>query len=956
MKTRALAFAKSWAGPQREEAEAKTFLDQFFAIFGRDRRAVDARHEHRIEREGQGEGRIDLLWPGKLIVEMKSTGRDLSAAKGGAAAQAFDYVNHLDAEDRPRWVLVSDFAHFVLYDLGEEVHDYLKGLASARRAKPTLAAQFTLRDLPDKLRYFAFIRDEEQHLFQTEPDVNLKAVTLLGELHDELKKTGYTGHQLERFLVRVLFCLFAEDTDIFEWHSFTRLVQRAKTNLGPRLAQLFQVLHQDHASRSTALDPELAAFPYVNGGLFAEKLDIAEMTAAHRAALLACCQFDWSRISPGVFGSLFQGVMDKKERRAKGAHYTSEENIRRVIDPLFLEDLKARFAKLNSGAAKKRALEQFHQELATLRFLDPACGCGNFLVVAYRELRALELDLLRAQYGDQLPLGLDVGDLARLNVDQFYGIELEEFPALIAETALWLTDHQVNMAFSKAFGRHYARIPLKKSPTIVHGNALRLDWKAILPPEQCGFVLGNPPFVGSKLMTEAQSADMELIAGDIRSHGVLDYVTAWYLKAADYIQGTRIGCAFVSTNSITQGEQVSVLWGELFKRRIQLHFAHRTFVWSNEASGNAHVHVVILGFGLFEAQTKRLYSYSDTGQQSFESGTANINPYLIVGGNTLVAARSTPLCTVPASANGSIPADGGNLLLDPESKTALLAAEPAAAKWIRPYLGAESFLHDQPRYCLWLKNCSPHELRSMPSVMERVAAVKAMRLASDKEATRKKADTAALFTEDRQPASGHYLALPRTSSESRRYVPIGFLAAEIVAANDLQIVPDATRYEFGVVTSSMHMAWMRITSGRLESRYRYSVKLTYNTYPWPEPDARQRAAIEETAQEVLDARAPHLDRGASLADLYDPLAMPAELLKAHQALDRAVDRSYRSAPFTSDRERVEFLFALYEKLVAPLAPAAKPKRSKRKSVEYSAQAEADAAHHYFTAKEDPPKE
>lgn len=957
MRSRALAFSKRWKGHQREEADAKSFLDEFFDIFGRDRRAIDAIHEYRVERADQGEGRIDLLWPGKLLVEMKSTGRDLSTEKGGAAYQAFAYIPYLDPEARPRWVLVSDFARFALYDLGEDVHDYLKGFVPARSGKraPEPVIAFTLDDLPQKLRHFAFIRDEEQHLFQTQPEVNQKAVALLGDLHDELKKTGYSGHRLERFLVRVLFCLFAEDTDIFEWNSFTRFVQRSRkdgSDLGPRLARLFQVLDQDLSARSTALDAEFAAFRYINGGLFSERLDIADMNAEHRAALLRCCQFDWSRISPGVFGSLFQGVMEPKERRAKGAHYTSEDNIRRLIDPLFLDDLKAEFAKLQrevgrrldahtaatlapvAQKGRKQApgpFDAFHDKLASLRFLDPACGCGNFLVVAYRELRALELEVLRAHYGEQLPLGLDVGDLARVNVDQFYGIELEEFPALIAETALWLTDHQVNLIFSKAYGKLYTRIPLKKSPTIRHGNALRISWADVLPPAQCSYVLGNPPFIGSKMMSAEQSADMKLIAGDIKSFGVLDYVTAWYLTATDYIHGTRIACAFVSTNSITQGEQVSVLWSELFKRRVQLHFAHRTFTWTNEASGKAHVHVVILGFGLFEAPLKRLYSYDNGGEPSVESGTANINPYLVVGGNTLVTARMAPLCSVPASANGSIPADGGNLLLDPDSKAALISVEPTAAKWIRPYLGAESFLHDIPRFCLWLKNCAPNELRSMPRVLERVAAVKAMRLASEKEATRKKADTPTLFTEDRQPISGHYLALPRTSSETRRYIPIGFLSAEIIAANDLQIVPNATLYEFGVMTSAMHMAWIRITSGRLKSDVRYSVKLTYNTYPWPRPDAKQRAAIENAAQAVLDARAPRLAAGASLADLYDSLTMPAELLKAHQALDHAVDKAYRAASFTTERERVEFLFALYEKLTAPLAPAAKTENKPRKS-------------------------
>lgn len=980
MKTRALAFAKDWAGPQREEAEAKSFLDAFFDVFGRNRRNVDAVFEHHVEREERGEGRIDLFWPGKLVVEMKSTGRDLSAEKGGAAHQAFEYVDRLAPDERPRWVLVSDFATFVLYDLGEEIHDYLKGLASARRSEPRLAAQFALADFPDKLRHFAFIRDEEQQLFQSQPDVNLKAVALLGDLHDELKKTGYTGHDLERFLVRVLFCLFAEDTDIFEWNSFTRFVQRSQrdgSDLGARLAKLFQVLDRDAPARSTALDADFAAFPYVNGGLFREKLDIAELTPEHRAALLQCCQFDWSRISPSVFGSLFQGVMDKRERRAKGAHYTSEENIRRVIDPLFLDELKAEFAKLRTGAGRAKALNLFHEKLASLRFLDPACGCGNFLVIAYRELRRLELEILQASYGEQLPLGLDVGDLARLNVDQFYGIELEEFPALIAETALWLTDHQVNMAFSKAFGRHYARIPLKKSATIVPGNALQLDWKTILPPAQCSYVLGNPPFIGKQYMTTDQNADMALVCGGIKAHGLLDYVTAWYVKAAEYIQDTAIRCAFVSTNSITQGEQVGVLWSHLFAQyRLKIHFGHRTFVWHNEASGKAQVHVVIIGFGALDVPRKYLFEYDGDGKQSVSSGTANLSPYLIVGSDTVVASRTKPLCAAPEIVFGSMPNDGGHLLLSQADKEQLLDEEPGAAKFIRPLLGAEEFINGIPRWCLWLAGASATELRSLPKVMERIDGVRRHRLSSTRATTRELADTPRLFGEDRQP-SCRYLAIPSVSSERRNYVPMAFLEPTTIANNLLLLIPHAMLFHFGVLTSAISMAWVRVVAGRLKSDYRYSNKLVYNNYPWPEPDAKQRKAVEAAAKTVLDARKPHLDRGASLSDLYDPLAMPAELLKAHRALDHAVDKSYRSAPFASDRERVEFLFARYETLVAPLAPAAKPKRPgkkgskapsqsapgessapvppparKAKRVSYGNEAYAAAAH--FHVEEDPP--
>lgn len=933
MRSRALVFASGWAGPQRAEAEAKTFLDQFFGIFGRDRRCIDAQFEHPIAHEDRGEGRIDLFWPGKLVVGMKSTGRDLSTAKGGATGQAFNYIDHLDADERPRWVLVSDFAHFVLYDLGEEVHDYLKGLAAARKTQPIVAAQFALRDLPDKLRHFAFIRDEEQALFQTQPNINLKAVAILGELHDALKHTGYAGPQLERFLVRVLFCLFADDTDIFEWNSFTRFVQNSKkdgSDLGSRLANLFKVLDQAATVRSTALDAEFATFPYVNGGLFEKKLDIADMTAEHRAALLACCRFDWSRISPGVFGSLFQGVMDKKERRAKGAHYTSEENIRRVLDPLCLDDLKAEFAKLSAGAGRRKALEHFHQKLAELRFLDPACGCGNFLVVAYRELRALELDVLRAQYGEQLPLGLDVGDLARLNVDQFYGIELEEFPALIAETALWLTDHQVNMAFSKAFGRHYARIPLVKSATIISGNALRLDWKQILPPEKCSYVLGNPPFIGKHYQNAGQKADMAEVFGDCSNIGDIDYVAAWFVKAAAYTQGTPIRCAFVATNSITQGEQVPVIWSLLFqKHRIKIHFAHRTFAWANEASGNAHVHVVIIGFGHNPVPLKRLFDYDHEGTPTESSGTLAIGPYLTPGSEAFITKRREPLGPVPAMRCGNKPSDGGHFIFTDAEHADLLQREPGAGKFFRRFTGSEEFINGGMRWCLWLKDAPVHELRVLPEVMQRIEAVRAFRQASTAKPTREAANRPTEFFYVNQPDT-EYILIPEVSSERRRYIPIGFISPAIVSANTNFIVASSSLYLFGVLTSALHMAWMRTVGGRLKSDYRYSGSMVYNTFPWPEPDARQRAAVEKAAQAVLAARAPHLDRGASLADLYDPLAMPPALLKAHQTLDHTVDRCYRAAVFTSDRERVEFLFARYEKLTAPLAPAAKPKRSQKK--------------------------
>jgi hypothetical protein len=979
MRSRALAFAQRWAGPHREKSEAQTFLNEFFEVFGRDRRAVDARFEHPVEREGRGAGSVDLFWPGKFVVEMKSTGHDLPKAFD----QALDYVKELDPEERPRWLLVSDFGRFALYDLGEDTAAFLRFLAAAAKRDPDPAAAFALADLPDKLRHFAFIRDEEQALFQAQPDVNLKAVALLARLHDALKATGFGGHELERFLVRVLFCLFAEDTDIFPWNSFTRVVELSRkdgSDLGCKLARLFQVLNESPEVHTARLPAKFAVFPYVNGGLFAERLGFIDFSAIERAALLACCRFDWSRISPSIFGSLFQGVMEPVERRKLGAHYTSEENIRRVIDPLFLDALKAEFAKLRAASGKKKTLEQFHQRLSTLRFLDPACGCGNFLVVAYRELRALELAVLHEIYGGQLALGLDIGDIVRVNVDQFYGIELEEFPALIAETALWLTDHQVNLAVSKAFGRHYARIPLVQSPTIVIGNALQLDWHSVLSASRCSFVLGNPPFIGGKYQSDEQRADMGLVAGHAHNHGLLDYVCGWYFKAASYIAGTSIRCAFVSTNSITQGEQVGVLWGHLLQHHgLKIHFGHRTFVWHNEASGKAHVHVVIIGFGAQDAAVKQLFDYDSDGKQSVSSGTANLSPYLMAGGDTVITNRSTPLCAVPELGIGNKPIDGGYYLFTPGEKSAFMKKEPAARAYFKRWIGAEEFLNGSERWCLWLGECPPEELRKMPEAQRCVELVAQYRRGEipakgketkdrdqrRNEGTVKLAVTPTRFHVEFIPKT-NYLVIPEVSSENRRYIPIGFLGPDVLCSNKVRLMPEAAPFHFGVLSSAMHMAWVKVVTGRLESRFQYSIKLVYNNYPWPEPDARQRAAIEAAAQAVLDARAPHLARGASLADLYDPLAMPAELLKAHQALDRAVDKSYRAAVFTSDRERVEFLFARYEQLTAPLAPAAaQPKRAKKPapaqpapspSADYPTQADLDAGHIYWGAKEDPPKE
>lgn len=940
IKGRALAFSREWADARDEASEAKPFWIAFFEIFGISNKRV-ATFEHAVKKFGGGQGYVDLFWPGLLLVEQKSRGRDLDRAY----TQALDYFPGIKERDLPRYVVVSDFARFRLHDLETgQTHE------------------FALADLHKHIRHFGFIAGYEAQPLAPQSAVNIEAAERMGRLHDALKASGYEGHALEVLLVRLLFCLFADDTGIFQPAQALRSFIEERTredgsDLGPLLARLFQVLNTPEAQRGKALDEQLAAFPYVNGQLFAETIPIADFDTAMREALLDACALDWSAISPAIFGALFQSIMDKTARRNLGAHYTSEENILKLIKPLFLDALRAEFDKARRNRNK---LFEFHKKLRSLTFFDPACGCGNFLVIAYRELRLLELEVLRESALLASQTGhVDVGPLIAVDVDQFHGIEIEEFPAQIAQVALWLTDHQLNLRVSEEFGQYFARIPLRSRPHIVHGNALTLDWAEVLPPERCSHLLGNPPFVGAKLMNDTQRAEAAAVFHGVANAGLLDYVAAWYVKATRYLHAARDAgltppqAAFVSTNSITQGEQVGVLWGWLLAQGVHIHFAHRTFAWSNEARGKAAVHCVIIGFGLDDRPDKTIFEYADIKGEPHAVPAQHINPYLVDGPDVLAQARMTPLCRVPAIVNGSIPADGGHLVLEAQERDELLAMEPQAAAWLRPYLGGEGFLHGEMRYCLWLKDCPPQLLRSMPRVLARVSAVRAMREASAKAATRQKAATPTQFTEDRQPESGHYLAIPRTSSEHRRYLPLGYLPAEVIAANDLQLVPEAGLFHFGVLSSSMHWAWIQLTAGRLKSDLRYSVKLTYNTFPWPfceqnPADAsvkRHVDAIEKEAQGVLDARERYLHpgaaqagadapRSATLADLYDPLTMPPDLLKAHQRLDAAVDAAYSQAAggkrrYASEAERVAFLFGLYQRLDAALAPTTPPKPARR---------------------------
>jgi hypothetical protein len=916
IKDRSLAFSREWQYETSEDAEAKSFWDAFFDVFGVSRRR-QAAFEQPVKKDDGKQGFIDLLWKGVILVEHKSRGKNLDRA----FHQALEYFPGLKDTQLPKYVLVSDFARFRLYDL--------------ESADPNEFHEFPISEFVQNVHHFGFMAGYEKRTFSSEDPVNVEAAQRMGILHDRLRECGFEGHDLEMLLVRLLFCMFAEDTAIFEKNAFLEFIETRTSedgsDLGIHLSQIFQVLNTAPQKRMKTLDEQLQALPYVNGGLFRDHLQIAQFDRSMRETLMECCALDWSRISPAIFGSMFQAVMNPAERRALGAHYTSEQNILKALKPLFLDDLRAEFETLKLSKSNRPKLEEFHRRLARVRIFDPACGCGNFLVTAYRELRALELDVLTTL--DALKgtgqLATDVAAMTWVNVGQFYGIELEEFPARIAEVALWLADHQMNLRASQQFGSYFTRLPLTESAHILHGNALRTDWREVLPPAECSYIVGNPPFVGKHLQNVAQTADMTQVFAGVRGAGNLDFVTAWYKKAAAYIAGTRIRAAFVSTNSISQGEQVGILWGELFKHGMAITFAHRTFKWTNEAPGKAAVHCVIIGFATKETvqvSPRLLYEYDTPTSESHVSEVPNISPYLIPAGNTLVQARSTPLCNVPEMIYGNKPVDGGFLFLTPAEKLELLAKEPHAAKFIRRIYGSDEFINNIERYCLWLKDAAPNELRSMPLVMQRIEGVKQMRLASTKQATVRLAATPTLFAEIRQPDKD-YLLVPLVSSETRPYIPIGFMPKEIVVNNLASIIPNATLYHFGVLSSLLHMTWVKYVCGRLESRFRYSNTIVYNNFPWAEsPTEAQKQAVERAAQAVLDAREQF--PSSSLADLYDPLSMPPALVKAHQDLDRAVDRCYRPKAFSTEQERITFLFELYERYTAPLTAEAEQAAAK----------------------------
>jgi hypothetical protein len=691
-----------------------------------------------------------------------------------------------------------------------------------------------------------------------------------------------------------------------------------------------------------------------------------------RSKLLKCCYFDWSIISPAIFGSMFQSVMNPKERRNLGAHYTSEKNIRKVIDGLFLDELKEEFENIKTNKSK---LIKFQEKIAKLKFLDPACGSGNFLIITYRELRLLEIEILKILFKGQYVT--DVSTLSKIDVDAFYGIEYEEFASQIAQVAMWLIDHQMNMKLSAEFGEYYKRLPLRKSATIVHGNALRIDWQSLLNPVNSiyieaehvniykgeepvekykvanikaktvtivegakpktkekttfDYILGNPPFIGKHLMTADQDSDMELVFNGAKGSGLLDYVTAWYLKAAKCIKDTHIRVAFVSTNSISQGEQVGALWNELFKYGVKIHFAHRTFKWSNEAKGNAAVFVVIIGFycDLSNSNSieKHLFDYPDTKGEPLVAKAKNINPYLVAADDVLVNSRNTPLNAVPSLIYGNKIVDGGFFLFTEKEKAEFLKKEPNAKKYLKEIISGEEFLSNKKRFCLWLKDADPSELKKLPEILKRIENVKEFRLKSTKAATRAKAQIPSQFAEYRQPSSD-FLIIPRTSSENRKYIPFAFFTKNYIVNDSCTALPNCSTFHFGILTSEMHMCWVKYVCGRLKSDFRYSNNLVYNNFPWPQDLPKQKIqGVEKLTAQVLRIRERYPK--SSLADLYDPLTMPADLVKAHQDLDRFVDTCYRAQPFETEMQRIEFLFDLYKQYTQPLFGSEKKKKGKK---------------------------
>ena len=918
----AKAFAEYWKDRGYEKGESQPFwLSLLRDVFGVEHPEKFIHFEEQVKIDRKN-GFIDgVISSTKVLIEQKSREKDLrkpiQQADGSLLnpfQQAKKYIVELPVSEHPRWVITCNFQEFLIYDM----------------EKPTGEPEsILLKDFAKEYYRLQFLVEEKNELLRREEQVSIQAGELVGKIYDAILKQYENPkdinslHSLNILCVRLVFCLYAEDSGLFGEHlKFHNYIKKVAENdiddVRDALIKLFNVLNTPVEKRSPYLKSELASFPYVNGGLFeGEEIEIPNFTKEIVDILLhkASEDFDWSQISPTIFGAVFESTLNPETRRSGGMHYTSIENIHKVIDPLFLNELQEELDKIKSIKIRKTRIvsaEAYREKLSKLIFFDPACGSGNFLTETYISLRRLENEALKICNEDQIVY--EFGDVIKVSIGQFYGIEINDFAVTVAKTALWIAESQMMKETEDIVNTTLNFLPLKSYANIAEGNALRTDWETVVPKDKLDYIMGNPPFVGYSLQNEEQKKDILSIYVDekgkpYKTAGKVDYVACWYFKAAALMEGTRIRTAFVSTNSITQGEQVAGVWKPLYDRfNIHIDFAHRTFRWDSEASIKAHVHCVIVGFSTApNYKQKQLYS-SERVQLA-----DNINAYLVSAPNVFVESRSKSICEIPQMAKGSIPVDDGNFFFDDAEYAEFVEKEPNAQKYIRKFYGAREFLHNINRWCLWLDGISPSELKSMPNVMQIVSAIRDFRLQSTKEATRKYADYPTRFMEIRQPKT-EYILFPSHSSENRKYIPIGFVSPEIICGNANLLIPNATLYHFGILTSNVHMAWVRAVCGRIKSDYRYSNDIVYNNFPWCKPTAEQKKKIEETAQAILDARALYPD--CSLADLYDEVAMPPELRKAHQANDKAVMQAYGFwGKLNTESACVAELMKMYQKLV-----------------------------------------
>lgn len=886
-KAAAKKFAESWKGKGYEKGQSQLFwIELLTKVYGVEDISAFISFEDQVHLDHTSF--IDGYIPStKVMIEQKSLGKDLNKpikqSDGSLCTpfqQAKRYVTDLPLSKHPRWIVTCNFAEFYVYDMERP------------NGEPE---KIKLADLPREYYRLSFLTKTDSEHIKKEMEVSLQAGELVGKLYNAILKQYHDPENpdslrsLNMLCVRLVFCLYAEDAGIFGRHEmFHDYLSRFDVkDVRKALIELFRMLDTKECDRDSYDDTPVAEFPYVNGGLFAdENIEIPQFNEEIVDLLLknASEDFDWSKISPTIFGAVFESTLNPETRRSGGMHYTSIENIHKVIDPLFLDDLKAELEEIKQGKkAIKKRVEMFKNKLSSLKFLDPACGSGNFLTETYISLRRLENEAIKLTI-DNGQLMFDTGDVIRVSIGQFYGIEINDFAVTVAKTALWIAESQMMHETEEIISKSLDFLPLKSYANIVEANALRIDWENVVPKSELNYIMGNPPFVGARLMSDGQKADVFSVFAGVKNNGNLDYVSCWYKKAADLMTGTEIRTALVSTNSITQGEQVAILWKNLFQSGVHIDFAYRTFIWDSEASSKAHVHCVIVGFSK---------ARNNAAKRLFNNGVVktvnNINGYLVDAEDIFIESRNKPICNVPEIGIGNKPVDDGNYLFTKEEMENFVLQEPAAKPYFHPFYGAKEFINQQPRYCLWLGDCTPKELRSMPKCLERVEAVKNFRLNSKSEGTRKLADKPTRFHVENMP-KGKFLVIPQVSSERRRYIPIGYMDDSVLCSDKVRIMPNATLYHFGVLTSNVHMSWMRTICCRLKSDYSYTVNDVYNNFPWCNPTPEQKALIEQTAQSILDARALYPD--CSLADLYDEVTMPPELRKAHQANDRAVMKAY----------------------------------------------------------------